>query len=354
MTTIKDVAAKAGVSVSTVSYALNQNRPITDATRERIMAAVRELGYTRNAAARTLAGSRSYVLALILPPSDGGLGATIGQFIAGATEQAEAYGYSLVVWPFANEESEKVERLVRERLADGVLVMEVALDDHRIEALEKAGTPFTMIGRTADLVGRSWVDTDFDATVTDALARLVALGHTHVALINHSAARLDEQYGAAVRTRDAFLTESDRYGLSVQHIPCDDSPLAGQAAVAEVLGRDAATSAFVTLNETATFGVVSELARRGRRIPDDVSVVGIVTSPVIATMSYLPLTSWQVPGHLIGATAVHELIEVIAGEPRHDRLRLIPCIFAEGDSLAAAPKTVTSQNKTMVHSGPER
>jgi len=338
MATIKDVAARAGVSLSTVSYVLNGNRPITSATRDRVMAAIRDLGYTRNAAARTLAGSRSHILALILPPGDAGLGATIGQFVAGAAAQAESYGYSLVVWPFANEESDKVDRLVRERLADGVLVMEVALDDQRIDALEGAGTPFTMIGRTADLTGRSWVDTDFDATVSDAIGRLVALGHTHVALINHSSARLAERYGAAVRTRDAFFSETAKHGLVAQHVPCDDSPLAGQAVVAEVLGRDSATSAFVTLNETATFGVVSELARRGCRIPEDVSVVGIVTSPMIATMSYPPLTSWQAPGYLIGKTAVDELIEVLDNEPRHDRPRLIPCIYAEGGSLAAAPE----------------
>lgn len=343
MTTIKDVAAKAGVSLSTVSYALNGNRPISEATRERVMDAIRDLGYTRNAAARTLAGSRSHVLALVLPSGDTGLGATIGQFIEGASAQAESFGYTLVVWPFANEESDKVERLVLERLADGVIVMEVALDDQRIEALEKAGTPFTMIGRTADLSGRSWVDTDFDTTVADAVACLAGLGHTHVALINHSAARIDKQYGAAVRTRDAFWTETSARGLIGQHVPSDDSPLAGQAAVAEILANDPETTAFVTLNEIATFGVVSELARRGRRIPEDVSVIGIVTSPMIATMSYPPLTSWQIPGRLIGQTAVQELMEVLDHEPRRDRPRLIPCVFAEGSSLAAAHIITTNQ-----------
>ena len=353
MATMQDVAQRAGVSLSTVSYALNENRPISEATRERVMQAIADLGYTRNAAARTLAGSRSHVLALVLPPADAGLGATLGSFVSGAAAQAERYGYSLVVWPFANEDSEKVGRLVRERLADGVLVMEVALRDARIDALEKAGTPFTMIGRTGDLTGRSWVDIDFDATVAEAIDRLVALGHTHIALINHSAAKIESGYGAAVLTRDAFLAISQARGLEVQHVPCEDTPLAGQAAVADVLNADPDTTAFITLNEMATFGVVTELARRGYAIPKDMSVFGIVTSPIISAISYPPLTCLQAPGEAVGATAVHELIEVLADEPRRDRPRLLTCLFDEGGSLATARPDSSNQVRKMA-SGPER
>jgi len=353
MATMKDVALRAGVSLSTVSYALNENRPITDATRDRVMRAIADLGYTRNAAARTLAGSRSHVLALVLPPGDAGLGATLGSFVSGAADQAERYGYSLVVWPFAKEDSQKVGRLVRERLADGVLVMEVALQDARIDALERAGTPFTMIGRTRDLTGRSWVDIDFDATVVEAIDRLVALGHRSIALINHSAAKLESGYGAAVRTRDAFMMISLTMGLDVQHVPCEDTPLAGQAAVADVLAGDPSTTAFITMNEMATFGVITELARRGYRIPQDMSVFGIVTSPIISAISYPPLTCLQAPGVAIGATAVHELIEVLGKEPRRDRPRLLPCLFDEGGSLAIARHDSSNEEKKMAP-GPER
>jgi len=341
---MQDVAEAAGVSLSTVSYALNGKRPISDETRDRVGAAIERLGYTPNAAARTLAARRSHVLALVLPPVAGGLGATIGQFIEGATATAEQAGYTLVIWPFSASQRGKIDELARRGLADGVLVMEVSLDDPRIDALEQAGVPVAMIGRTRALEGRAWVDVDFEATVADAVDRLVALGHRHVALINHSQALLDDLYGPAVRTRDAFAEAARRHGLVAQHMPCDETPVAGQAAVAAILAADPAVTAFVTLNETATFGVVAELAHRRRPIPDAVSVLGIATSPLISTMSTPPLTSLQIPGADLGRAAVVELVGLIEHRPPREHSRLIPCTFADGGSLApAAPTTTESE-----------
>ncbi len=301
MPTMKDVAKAAGVSLSTVSYALNQNRPISDETRDRVMAAIDQLGYTRNAAARTLAGRRSHTLALILPPSTEGFGATIWQFVESATAAAEENGYSLVIWPYSRDESDKVNKLVQQKLADGVLVMEIALDDQRIEALEKAKVPFTMIGRTRQTEGRSWVDIDFTAMVAEALTRLTKLGHRHIALLNHSPAMMEEQYGAAIWTRDAFLSQANGLGIHAYHIPCEETALAGQAAASKILDHDPATTAVITLNETATIGLVAELAIRGLSIPDDISIVGVATSPAIATMTVPPLTALQAPSHDTGS-----------------------------------------------------
>ncbi len=339
MTTMKDVAKAAGVSLSTVSYALNQNRPISQETRERVLAAIEELGYTRNAAARTLAGDRSHVLALILPPSVEGFGATIWQFVESAAAAAEEHGYSLVIWPFSRGESDKVDRLIRQRLADGVLVMEIALDDERVDALVKARVPFTMIGRTGRLEGLSWVDIDFESVVTVALDRLTALGHSHIALLNHSPSQVEGRYGAAIWTRDAFLDQAARRGLQAFHLPCDETALAGHEAAGAILGHDPATTAVITLNETATIGLIAGFMARGVAVPDQVSLIGLATSPAVATMSVPPLTALQAPSRDLGRTAVQELIEVLGNEPRHDRPRLLPCPFIKGGSLAPAHQT---------------
>ncbi|MDR0283390.1 MAG: substrate-binding domain-containing protein [Propionibacteriaceae bacterium] len=333
---MKDVAKAAGVSLSTVSYALNSNRPISPATRDRVMAAVDDLGYTRNAAARALAGRRSHVLALVLPPTSTSFSATIGQFVAGAVAAAEEHGYTLVIWPFAWDDQAKVDQLVRQKLADGVLVMEVTLDDQRITALERAHVPFTMIGRTAELAGRSWVDIDFEATMAETLDRLTALGHTRVALLNHSNRMLDARYGPAVRTRDAFLDQTARRRLVGYHTPCDDTALAGRGAAAQIWGHDPDITAVITLHELAAIGLVNWLTVEDRAIPDDVSVIGIATSPLITALSVPPLTAMRAPGPDLGRTAIYELIDVIDAEPRRDRPRLIPCTYTEGGTLAPA------------------
>ncbi|MDR2895087.1 MAG: LacI family transcriptional regulator [Propionibacteriaceae bacterium] len=345
MVTMQDVAAAAGVSLSTVSYAINQNRPISDATRSRVLEAMSRLGYTRNAAARTLAGRRSHVLALILPPSPEGFGATIWQFVEAAATRAESHGYSLVIWPFARQDAAKVQRLVSQRLADGVLVMEIFLEDARVEALSAAKVPFTMIGRTSQLTGRSWVDIDFDAAIDTALERLAALGHRHIALLNHSAASVDAGYGAAIRTRDAFVAQAARRGLIAHHLPCAETALAGRQAVGQLWGLDPAITAVVTLNETATIGLMAELARRGWQVPGDVSILGLATSPAITSMSLPALAALQAPGAALGGAAIDQLVSVIDQGPevtssdadnRPDRSRLLPCSFISGDSLGPA------------------
>jgi len=336
MATIRDVAQRAGVSMSTVSYALNGNRPISDETRSRIQAAVDELGYQRNAAARALASRRSHVIALVVPPVSGGMGATIGEFVEAATAEAEDNGYALMIWPFANREYAKVDHFVQARLADGVLVMEVTLDDPRIAVLEAAKVPFTMIGRTRDTTGQSWVDIDFEQSTAMVIDRLAELGHRHIALINHSPAMLDDLYGPAVRTRDAFRAGTAARGMLGIDFPCDESAISGRQVVSEILTRDPATTALITLNETATFGVMSELHDRGLSVPGDVSVVGLATSPAVATMSTPRLSAWNVPGQALGRTAVQELLEVIDEQQRRDRARLFLCEFTEGETIASA------------------
>ncbi len=100
MATMQDVARRAQVSLSTVSYALSGTRPVSDATRRRIEDAMAELGYQPNAMARGLASRRSHVLALIYPAMEKGLGGTVAEFVSSAAETARENGYHLVLWPF--------------------------------------------------------------------------------------------------------------------------------------------------------------------------------------------------------------------------------------------------------------
>ena len=93
--TMQEVADRAGVSISTVSFVVNGTKPVTPATRERIREAIDELGYRRNAAARTLASRQSHVIVLMYPLTEHHLGA----FVEGAARTARAHGYSLILWP---------------------------------------------------------------------------------------------------------------------------------------------------------------------------------------------------------------------------------------------------------------
>src|ERR1700742_1020723 len=160
--TMADVARLAGVSSSTVSYALTGARPISAATRERIQHAMEDLGYTPNAFARGLKSKRSRIIALLFPRDGRDLGLSTFEYILGASDHAQELGYHLLLWTTEAEALDELGQLARQGLVDGALLMEVRLRDQRLEVLSESGLPFAMIGRTADPVGVDFADTNFD------------------------------------------------------------------------------------------------------------------------------------------------------------------------------------------------
>src|SRR5687767_13886197 len=119
MSTMHDVARRAQVSVSTVSYVLTGTRPISQPTRDRVLAAMAELDYQPNAMARGLASRRSRILGLLLPMDERGLGATETAFVTGAAAAASRAGYHLVLSPVGADDLDAPRRLATQRMIDG-------------------------------------------------------------------------------------------------------------------------------------------------------------------------------------------------------------------------------------------
>ncbi len=337
MATMQEVAQRAGVSVSTVSYTLSGTRPVSAATRSRILAAMTELGFQPNAFARGLASRRSNVIALIYPAAERGLGGTVAEFVDAAARTARGRGYHLVLWPFGMDQAAQIRDLARQGLADGILLMEVALDDPRVECLQEAGVQYTMIGRTRRPEGRPWVDIDFERTTHDAVAHLAALGHTRIGFINHSRASLDEGYGPTIRAQEGFEQAMRARGLTPLSRHVDESPRAGRVATAAMLAAEPGLTALITMNEMATFGVVAELAQRGLAVPADLSILSIVTSPGVGDMTYPPLTTMHAPGAELGRLGVEKLLSLLDSTRADTSNALIPCVLEPGGSVAAAP-----------------
>lgn len=336
MATMQDVARRAGVSLSTVSYALSGSRPVSEATKRRIAEAMADLDFRPNAMARGLASRRSHTLALTLPAAQQGLGGTLAEFVASAAATAREAGYHLVLWPLGSGDAEEVSDLARQGLADGVLLMEVGLTDPRVAALRAAEVPFTAIGRTADLSDLVHVDVDFEATTAEAVAHLVELGHRRIGFLNHSQASFDRGYGAAHKARQGFRDAMAARGLTPLDVLCEESPLAGREAMAGMLAAEPGLTALVTMNEIATFGALAALADAGLRVPQDFSVLGIVTSPGIGQMSHPVLSTMHAPGAELGRLAVRALLDLLAGRPVHAGT-LVTCRFEPGGSTGPAP-----------------
>ena len=262
MATMQDVATLAHVSLSTVSYAINNTRPISAATRERIERAMVELDFRPNAIARSLASRRSRIIALTFPGIENGLGSTVMEFVTSAAEAARARGYHLVVWPYAPSQADEMREMSRDGLTDGVIIMEVRRDDPRVRVLDAAGMPLTMIGRADDSNDSRCVDIDFDATTEDAVAHLAVPR----APADRPAQPLRGQPGPRLRADAARRERISRGDGAARAAPAD-------RLVRRIAGRrshrhrpiccDAHPdlTAIVAMNENAVIGAVTEIGQ---------------------------------------------------------------------------------------------
>ncbi|MDR7273749.1 LacI family DNA-binding transcriptional regulator [Catenuloplanes atrovinosus] len=338
MASMADVARRANVAVSTVSYALNGTRPVAKATAERIHRAMEELGYRPNALARGLASKRSRNIALIFPMLERGLGLTEMEFVSAAAETAGELGYHLVLWSTPLGDTDLLTRLTRQGLVDGVVIMEVHLDDARIEMLRRTGVPFCMIGRTGENREDPFADIDFESTIRDAVAHLAGLGHRTVGFINHSRASFDAGYGPSVRAARAFEEAARDSGLRHFSRFCDDSPTAGREMWPEIVAAQPGVTGVIVMNERAGAGVLAAILRSGARVPEDFSVLSVASSERVAEMTYPPLTTFHPPAAELGRLGVQVLIDRLEGGEVPLVQQLIPCRLVLRDSTGPATR----------------
>ncbi|NEE01963.1 LacI family transcriptional regulator [Phytoactinopolyspora halotolerans] len=336
MATMRDVAERAGVSIATVSFVVNNTKPVSAATRERIEAAMAELGFQRNVVARALASRRTRILAMAYPALEHRLGAAGMGFVTSAARRAAERGYHLVVWPVGNDAAE-LSDLVGQGLVDGVVLMEVLLRDARVDALVASRLPFAMIGRTENPAGLPHVDIDFDVTVEDALTYLHQLGHREVAFVTEGEPRATFRlYGPKVRAERAFERGCAERGLEALMVECEQHAAAGRETAREILARHPGTTAIMIMNEHAASGVLSGAIRSGVRVPDDMSLLSIVTTRDMGAMADPVLSIMRSPGEELGTLGVDLLIGQLEGEPMPEP-RLLPCVLEPGESTAPAP-----------------
>lgn len=307
MATMQDVARRAGVSIATVSFVVNDTKPVSPETAARVREAMRELGYRPHALARALARRRSMMIAIVYPLVPTRPLNTATTFLAGAAEAAAESGYSIVLWPTVGG-AEKLADLRADGLLDGVVLMQVTSDDERVAVLRDSGTPFALLGRTRDPSALDWVDIDFEGMVEEALERLAALEHRRIALVLGPEGGAD--FGPYARTREAFERAAAARGLTAALLRCEESPAGGRA-LARSLDPEAATAVLV-INGGAAVGFAHELRHRGVRVPEDLSIVLLASDPDVADLADPALDLLVAPGHALGRRGVEALLARLA------------------------------------------
>jgi DNA-binding LacI/PurR family transcriptional regulator len=310
MATVNDVARLAGVSVSTVSYALSGARPITAATRERIERAMDELGYIPNALAQGLASRRSHIIALMFPTLGRGINVSGLEYVMGAADRAQESGYHLLLW--TSDDVRDLRKLVKQGLVDGVLVMEVRLHDERIKVLSEEGVPFALIGRTDDTVDVDFADSDFAQMTRLVVEHLAALGHRSLLFLNQAPAIVNLGYGPSARSSAGLAAAAEAIGAAVTSVSCESTPDAGRAAFAQLVVEHPDVTAVVSMNEEAVVGLMAAAAENGMSVPERLSVVAMASSPTLAMMAMPALTTCGPDARLLGRAGVDALLGRLA------------------------------------------
>ncbi|WP_221584898.1 LacI family DNA-binding transcriptional regulator [Microbacterium sp. G2-8] len=331
MATMREVAERAEVSIATVSFVVNGTKRVTDATRQRVQDAMRDLGFSRNPVGAALARGRTGIIAMLYPAVERPLSPTAVSFFTSASRRARERGHDLVMWPIGDD-TDQVSVLAGTGLIDAALLMEVQLEDPRVAALLDRDVPFALIGRTSHPDALPYVDVDFPASVRQAYAHLRDLGHEDIAFLTGDGNAFS--HGAVSRARDTYREVATASGAPVTMLSCGEDPRFGRE-IGQGFRRDQpTTTALISMNEHAVPGLLVSLARDGVRVPEDLSVISMGSSAYMAGMTDPRLTFMRTPGTELGEWGVDAVIDRIENPDSPLPQRLLPCEFVPGDTVA--------------------
>jgi DNA-binding LacI/PurR family transcriptional regulator len=298
--TIKDVAARAGVSKGAVSLAFNHKPGLSEATRDRIFRAARELGWAPNLTARTLAGSRVDVvgLAVCRPARMLGLEPWYMEFVSGVESVLAEHSCSLLLRLVRNmdEEVGVQESWWRGRQIGGSILVDFRAGDPRADLVERLGLPVVAVGHPSLTGGLTSVWTDDATAVTEAVRYLAALGHTAI-----RTAAFDEAAGA-LALAGAWQVATDFSG---------DAGARATRSLLTAAPPDRPT-AIVYDNDVMAVAGLSVAAEMGLRVPDDVSLLAWDDSQ-LCRLTHPTLSAMSHDVHGFGAEVARTLFSVITG-----------------------------------------
>ncbi|MFK0168450.1 LacI family DNA-binding transcriptional regulator [Streptomyces sp. NPDC090306] len=319
---ITDVARHAGVSPSTVSYALSGKRPISEETRLRVEESIRQLGYRPHAGARALASSRSNVLALVVPLRAGIHVPVVMRFAVSVVTAARSHDHDVLL--LTQEEGEEgLRRVADTALVDALIVMDVQLHDPRLPLLRSLDRPSVLIGFPADPGELTCIDLDFRAAAEVCVEHLAALGHRVVALVGSPPEVYVRGTAFAQRVVEGFTAAADRHGLLAPVHPCEASPAAARRVAEQLLREQPALTGVVVHNEAVLEPLTEAFTELGLRVPADLSLTAICPDEV-AESARVPVTSVSLPVAEIGSRAVSLLMNKLTNTPPVPRATLLP------------------------------
>lgn len=323
--TAQNVAEKAGVSITTVSFVLNHviGPKISEETRERVFKAAKELDYHPNASAQKMARGRTNVIGLILrqDPEKAYADLFLPSVMQGVSSIARPSGYQLLFIPLPPDASgREFNQLIQERHVDGLIVSGPTDEDTELETLCGDGANVVLIGK---LLGAKvpFVDINNVEAAAKAVNHLVNLGHKRIGFISNAPLK----YSSCRERESGYRMVLNQKGIDFDAGILkygDFTPESGYRAMNEILTiADRPTAVFVA-SDTVAIGVIHALNENHIRIPDEMAVIGFDDIPISKFLSP-PLSTVHSPAYSLGQAAASMLIQQLTeGTPVQEEVIL--------------------------------
>jgi DNA-binding LacI/PurR family transcriptional regulator len=317
MATISDVAKAAGVSISTVSYALSGKRTITASTRERVEAAIRELDYEPHAGARMLAGATTKILALSAPIHADGHLPTHMRFVTAVVDTAHKYDYDVLLLA-TDDDVSGIRRVAASSLVDGVVAMSVKAQDERVAVVQRAALPAAFIGIPGDDgEGVSCVDLDFERAGRLAVSTLADAGHRTIGVVGHPPTYLERGTGFVQRFNIGLEAEAAARGVRIHVVSPTLAHSSAERAFDELLESSPdMTAVLFHCNEPVVEAVLRRIRERGLEVPADLSVFAACASYDTSHLT-IPLSAIPLPLDQMCRIAVESALRQVRSVDAH-------------------------------------
>ena len=317
--TINDIAKRARLSKASVSRALNGKQDVDPETRKRVLKLAAQMGYVPSASARALSNGRSNCLGLLVPTLTW---PWILEVLRGVAQEVERSGYSLILYTTTDgEDSERafMSQVVPAGAVDGLaLVIPFGMLAY-IEGLAKGGLPVVVVDDRGHYPDLPTVATTNVEGGRSATAHLIEQGRKRIAMLNGP-----HDFGCNRDRLEGYKSALKEAGVRFEPRRVTDSDFkeeGGISAMTTLLAADPRIDAVFVANDVMAFGAMRALRNAGRRVPDDVAVVGFDDIPASA-MTHPPLTTVRQPLYEMGRTAASMVMAAIRGESIAKRTEL--------------------------------
>lgn len=310
--TMQDVARLAGVSMMTVSRVVSNDAKVREETRKAVQQAIEELNYRPNMSARSLATSKSHLIAFLYQnPSEG----YVGQLLIGAMKKAQSRGYNLVLSNLDGDDTEvasALQTLIETSRVDGIILSPPFSDSEEIlDMLIAQGLPTVRISPERKDYPFAFVCMDETQAAFDVTDFLISQGHTQIAFIkghpDHSGSHLRQE---------GFMSALSEHGIEIPSNYLEQGMFnyqSGFAAAEKLMQLDKKPTAIFAANDDMAAGALSAAQKHHLSVPSDISIVGFDDAP-IATSIWPSLTTVRQPMMEMAETATELLIEELSGK----------------------------------------